>query len=255
MLNTRVGSRLAVLVPTVAAAAIGLSACGGGSKSPAASTATTTTAGSATTAGSPTTAGSGGGSNQLTQLANEMNSGLNTTFKATYSGTSGGQTQTVTLEQAPPNSLFSSGTGEVISNSSKTYFCSTSGQETCVVESGPNPLAGLLSLYSPKTYISDLQAAQASAHGSNLSFSTKTIAGQSSNCVTVTGVASNGTYCVTSSGILASVSSGSDSFTLTSYTTNVPASDFRIPSGASTQSIPQVTLPPGVTLPSGVTIP
>jgi hypothetical protein len=184
-----------------------------------------------------------------------MNSATDTTFKAVYTGNSDGQTSTITIEQAPPKSVFGSGTSEVISDGSQTYFCDLSDQKSCVAESGPNPLASIVSLYSPKTYISVLQAAEAAtaAHvaGYDVSFATKTIAGQPSNCVTVGGGGSTGTYCVTDSGILASVTTGADSFTLTSYTTDVPASDFQIPSGATTQTVPQVTLPSGVTLPPG----
>ena len=91
-----------------------------------------------------------------------------------------------------------------------------------------------------------LQAAQAEAatKGYSITFSSGNYAGQSTKCANVTGHGTSGKYCVTAQGILAYVSSNGGSFSLTSYSSSVPASDFALPAGATVQ-----TLPAGVTIP------
>jgi hypothetical protein len=237
----------------------GLSACGGGSSKASGGSSTTV---SSALSPSPTTKGSSGSSaNSLSQISSQVAAAEKSTFKAVYASTSGGQTQTITIEQMPPDSLFSSGTGEVINNGTTTYFCSTTGaSQSCVTEQGgTNPLAGIVAAYSPATFLSVAQAAESAtaAHvaGYNVTYSNGTFAGQASKCVSISGAGQGGKYCVTNGGILASVSTPASSFSLTSFSTNVSSSDFKPPSGASTQTIPSISLPPGQTLPPGITIP
>ncbi|HUO47533.1 MAG TPA: hypothetical protein VMU09_01740, partial [Acidimicrobiales bacterium] len=188
---------------------------------------------------------------ELQALAAKVQSGKGATFKATYTS-SGSSSQTIVFEQKPPKTFFSSGTSQVINNGSTTYFCSndSGGSPTCIASSGStNPLAGILDIFSGATVTAFLQTAQAqaAAHaaGYNLSYSNGTYAGQASKCISATGPSGTGKYCVTDSGIIAYVDSGNGNvFQLTDYSTNVSDSDFQLPAGATTE-----------TLPSGISIP
>jgi len=208
---------------------------------------------------SSSSSGSGGSSSGSTSLSAELQalsakvqSGKGATFKATYSSSGGSSsTQTIVFEQKPPKTYFSSGTGSVINDGTTTYYCDTSNSPpTCISSSSSsNPLASLVGIFTGATVAAFLQSAQAqaAAHaaGYNLSYSSATYAGQPSHCVSASGPQGSGKYCVTDSGIIAYVDSGSgDVFQLTDYTTNVSDSDFSLPAGATTE-----------TLPSGVSIP
>ncbi|MHB8593418.1 MAG: hypothetical protein ACYDB3_03670, partial [Acidimicrobiales bacterium] len=155
-----------------------------------------------------------------------------------------GNTQTITIEQMPPKSVFASSDGSVIDDGTTTYFCSASeGQSTCVKESGnSNPLASLAEIFSPVTAIDALKLAQteAAAHlaGYNVSFSSQSFAGQDSTCVSVTASGQTEKYCVTKSGILAFEGTSGSTFALTSYSTAVSDSDFSTPAGATVETIP-----------------
>jgi hypothetical protein len=184
-------------------------------------------------------------SNELKSLSSSLAKVQKRTFKAVYTLTSSTGNETVTVEQRPPKSLYSFGnSGSMIDTGTTTYFCSTStGQATCIPESGgSNPLAPLLGLFSPSTARSALQTAQAEVaakmHGYTVSFSSGTFAGQASKCASVSGPSGSGKYCVTNSGILASLTSTSGGFRLTSYSSSVPSSDFSLPQGATIVSIP-----------------
>jgi hypothetical protein len=54
----------------------------------------------------------------------------------------------------------------------------------------------------------------------------------------VSGPSGSGKYCVTNAGILASLTSASGGFTLTSYSGSVPSSDFSLPMGATVVTLP-----------------
>ncbi|HZU78355.1 MAG TPA: hypothetical protein VE991_00455 [Acidimicrobiales bacterium] len=225
----------------LAALGLGLAAC---SSSPASSTGSTST----TAAASASASASAGLSttDQLKQLTAAVQSMEHGTYRAVYSAVDNGQTQTVTFEQQPPKSYFSAGDGAVIDTGTTTYFCSTSGgQQTCFSTSASSdPLAGLLNLFSPATAVSALQAAESevAAHlaGASVSFSSQTFAGQDATCVTASDNGQSGKYCVTKSGLLAYEGSGGNSFTLTSFSASVNASDFAPPAGASVQTIPSI---------------
>jgi hypothetical protein len=142
----------------------------------------------------------------------------------------------------PPASVIDTGTA--------AYFCSNSGGTTTCVSSGTtDPLAGLADLFSPATAITDLQEAQTELGehiaGYSFSYSSQTFAGQPSTCVHVGSSAHTAEYCVTKQGILAYEGSGGKSFSLTSYSRSVPASDFSLPAGATVETIPS-----GISIPS-----
>jgi hypothetical protein len=231
-LSTRTLTRLAPIAALLAFG-VGLAACG---SSPSATPPSTT---STTAAGNSGNTGSTGASslNSITALAS---AGKNATFEAVYNQTtSNGSNETITFAQSPPKSLFASGTnGRVINDGTTTYVCGTS---SCVASSaaGADPLASLLYLFDGQAFLNSVQAysvtaAILAAEGITLAYSTHTYAGQSSKCVTVTSSKSGTkafTWCVAGSGILDYWSSGSQSFTLKSYTSSPPASDFTVPKG------------------------
>jgi outer membrane lipoprotein-sorting protein len=192
-----------------------------------------------------TTQLSGATAKQLKSLTSSLGKAEKRTFKAVYTITANGTNQSVTIEQQPPKSRYSFGSsGSIIDTGTATYFCSTSGgQVTCIPESsGSNPLSSLLDLFSPATVQTSLQSAEAQlaakAHGYTVSFSKGTFAGQASKCAKVSGPSGSGKYCVTNAGILASLTSSSGGFTLTSYSGSVPSSDFSLPPGATVVTLP-----------------
>jgi hypothetical protein len=223
--------------------ALTLAACSSSSN-----TATTTTTASTGGGTSATTGASGSGgssvSSKISALSAHLQAANRTTFKAVYTATESGTSQTVTIEQSPPKSLFSAGNGgSDINTGTTSYFCSTAnGQNTCYNAGASNPLASLATIFSPATALTELRAAQAqaAAHaaGYDVSFSTQSFAGQSATCATVTASGSNAKYCVTDQGVLAYEGSNSGSFTLTSYSSSAPASDFALPAGATVVTIP-----------------
>jgi hypothetical protein len=230
-----------------------LAAC---SSSPSSSATTTSGASATTSGGSATTAStssssSGGGSSdasKIQSLSSTVQAGEHATFKAVYTTHSTtAPSQTITIEQMPPKSVFGSTSGSVINDGTHTYFCSSSsGQEQCVSESGAagNPLASITAIFSPATVLSEFQAAQsaAAAHalGYGFAFSSETYAGVPTKCVNFTHAAQTVKYCVTDSGILAYASSAGNTFELTSYTSSPAASDFAVPSGATVITVPSV---------------
>src|SRR5579875_3057086 len=225
-------------IAVCAAAGLALAGC---SSSPSNST-TTTTAASSSGSGSS----SGSTASQLQSLTSAVQAEEHGTYKAVYTAVENGQTQTVTFEQEPPKTYFSTSGGAVIGTGSTTYFCSnSSGQQACVSTSGStNPLAGLLNLFSPATAISALQQAEteAAAHaaGASVSFSSASFAGQSATCVTASDNGQTGKYCVTKSGLLAYEGANGNSFTLTSFSASVTESDFSPPAGATVETIPSI---------------
>lgn len=190
---------------------------------------------------------------ELKTISSQLSVGQRATFKAVYTTSSNGQTQTVTVEQAPPQSLFSTQDGMVLDNGKTTYFCSTSSDSstpTCLTESGSNPLAAVVEEFNPTAVEAVVRTAEAeiALHHDSVKITSATIAGQPSECLSVTANGSSGTYCVTKSGVMARVANGQgDELELTSYSSSAPASDFALPSGATV-----VTLPSGVTIPSGL---
>jgi hypothetical protein len=120
-----------------------------------------------------------------------------------------------------------------ISNGTTEYSCFTfTGKISCLAGKG-NPLVGILNIGSPKGALAAMQGAQgfvASTPGLSIAYRSKTFAGQPSTCLTI-GFAGGGTeYCLTDEGFLAYQKLGPGSTTeLTSYTTNVADSDFKLP--------------------------
>ncbi|MGH9125914.1 MAG: hypothetical protein ACRDZ8_14480 [Acidimicrobiales bacterium] len=242
-------SGLRVLSWPMAVVVVLAMAAGCGSSSP--KTTGTTAAGTSATTGSSETTGSSGttgsGTNEsLGSLAQEIQGGAHTVFKAvyTYSG-SGSSGMTVTIEQDPPKSVFKASGGEVLATGSTTYYCSLTGTATCVSTGstgGVNPLAAITQLFSPTAALNAIQEAEseAAAHtaGFSQSFSTQSFGGLSADCVTLTSASQTGKYCVTKSGILAYEGTSTASFQLTSYTSNPSPSDFALPAGATVQSVP-----------------
>ncbi|HXQ63121.1 MAG TPA: hypothetical protein VN796_12365 [Acidimicrobiales bacterium] len=231
-------SRGATVIVGLVLLGAALAAC---SSSPNSGT-TATTSPPGTTA---TTGGTGSGTsalNKLESLSSSVQAAEKKTFKAVYTITNASSTQTVTIEQSPPKSLFSTKSGSVIDTGTTSYYCSNSGTITCVSTGTTNPLAALTAVFSPATILAGLKAAQteAAAHaaGYNVSFSSGTYAGQDTTCANLSSSGNSVKYCVTGQGVLAYASSNGGSFALTSYSSSPPASDFSIPAGATVETIP-----------------
>jgi hypothetical protein len=221
--------RGAVGLAVVLSVGVGLSACGGSGSS---STKAKSTSGS-TAAGASASADSDA-AKQIDDLTASAEGASKATFKAVYTTNGTGTSSTVTIEQKPPKSVFISGDSAVIYDGKTTYICSTSGQKTCITQSGAsNPLAGIATLFSPATAITAMKQAHsavaAKLAGYNVSFSSETFGGQASSCMTVNAQGQAGKYCVTKSGILAYSGTDASNFQLTSYSSDVPDSDFDIP--------------------------
>jgi hypothetical protein len=187
---------------------------------------------------------------KLKALTNSIDKGKHLTYDATYKSVSGGQSETVTIAQAPPKSIFTSGSGSVIDTGQKTYYCSAQGtSESCLSAGGANPFVGLEELFSPSLALSAFSEAKeglvSRLLGIKASESTETIAGQASTCVTVTVRGHGGKYCVTKEGLLSySGATSSSYFELTKFSKSPPSSLFALPAGATT-----VTLPGGASIP------
>jgi hypothetical protein len=186
-------------------------------------------------------------SSATTAPASSVQAGEHATFKAVYtSHTTSGTTQTITIEQMPPKSVFSVPTGSVIDDGTHTYFCTAAGGSEQCVEStpsgSPDPFSALTEIFDPTTLLNEFHAAQsaAAAHtaGYAVAFSDATYAGLSAKCLDYTGGGQSVKYCVTNSGILAYAQAAGGTFELTSFSSSPAASDFALPAG-----VPVITLP------------
>ncbi len=221
-----------VAVGTLAVAIVG---CSSSSKSSSSSSSSSSAASSSS--GSGNSSGSSGGNltSRVNAIATKINAAKNSTYKAVYTSNAAGQTQTITIEQAPPNSLFSTGDSTIVTKGSTTYACQKGAGCTTLPAGTPSPSAAVAEAFSPETALTAIQAA---ANEPGVNVDTETFAGQSSTCISVSNAGATAKYCVTDGGILASESAAGNSFTLTSFTTNVPSSDFDTAAGPAIPSAP-----------------
>jgi hypothetical protein len=179
------------------------------------------------------------------------------TFKATYSGVQTAtaadndsdctqSSPTVTIEQNASDSLaYFPNCAELIATPSTTHFCTWEGSTIqCPAEKGyTNPFITFEQTnLSPSSVLSTLESGSAGQTAPSATYSSATLAGQPSLCMT------NAVYrfCVTDAGLLALVQLKVDAsdlpsgvpamLSLTSYRSSAPTSDFHIPAGASIPS-------------------
>jgi hypothetical protein len=229
--------RRGTALSAVGMVALALTACGGSTPKSGASTTSTTSHGGA--ASTTTTLLQTSGKAPLTNLGSlekTLQEAEMATFTATYKLTQNGQTQTLTVEQAPPKSFFKAYQGVVVNNGVGAYYCVKSGTVSCVGITTTDPLESLLNLVSSKEAVFSLLSAQTALAskeaGYTTSFSSATFAGQASTCVSISATTGASKYCVTGAGRLAYVSpSPSQVVELTSYSTKVHPADFVLPSG------------------------
>jgi hypothetical protein len=186
----------------------------------------------------------------LSKLASSAGTESKATFDITYEYKNSGSSGTVTLEQMPPDEAFITGTGEILYNGKKTYYCSLStALKTCISygSATASPLGATMGIYESGTYVEAMKSwaglVESRVAGYHASFSNKTIAGQPSTCVTWSYKGNNETYCVTGHGVLASVSGATAkgstfSFTLTNFSSKVASSTFQLPKDAKVISVP-----------------
>ena len=225
----------------IASAAIAIALAGGALAACGSSTPEGSASSSTTTPGDGADSGADSGS-----FSSRLTGDSGKTFKVVYEMSSGGTTQQVTFAQSPPKSAVITKDASVISDGTKTISCSGTGSEVTCIDLGSgisSPVAAITSLFDAKVVRSMIKGFEAQsvakAAGVTIEESTKEIAGGTSSCVTVTTKGSKaGTWCVTAQGLVSYVQTPDSSLTLVSYTTDVPASVFETPAGATVMTIP-----------------
>ena len=217
---------------------------------------------------------------QIKQLENKLNQGKKVTYSATYVSSDG---STVTISQQSGKSNFTTSDGSsIINTGKKTYYCSksdtgnsgssgntgtsgtsgNSGSTTtttkagglqCVTGSGTGSLGSLVNLFSPALLLNvlneDKVSAEARALGIKVTTSSQKFAGQNATCLSATVRGKTGKYCVTDQGLLAYVGgTGGSTFKMTKYSSNPDPSLFKLPTNATTVTIPSI--PSGGSVPS-----
>ena len=62
-------------------------------------------------------------SSNVNALTKTLGKGKHLTYSAQYTSVNNGQTETITIAQAPPKTLFSTSSGAVIDTGKTTYYC------------------------------------------------------------------------------------------------------------------------------------
>ena len=195
----------------------------------------------------------------MADFSDKIQKGLNTTYQATYTDTDGTK---VTVAQKPPDSVYVSDTGPWIFDvsSQTSYLCDNSGgsmvcQKSTIdsQDAAGTALAG--SSFATGGFMAGelgvaLVLASALVPSSKVTKSSKTIAGQSSECVNVSNLPGDGNepstdlvsfeMCITNGGVVSEFQGKSSDgkttgSTMTSYSSHPDASLFRPPPGAQIQ--------------------
>jgi hypothetical protein len=247
----RIGVAVAVAILVAATAACGKSSSSTTSTAGNSTTSTTAAGGSSST--TSTTSAANKGKAALSQVETKLQAGQTATFLGTYkvSGTTGG-ISTFTVAHSGTSSSFGiasqTGAFEEIETAASTVVCAqSSGKWQCftgtTAQSIGASLNSFVNIYGSKAALEALKNYESSAVGASVS--SKSVAGQAVTCVTFRYPAQNGsyTYCVTDQGVLAEWSAQSSAghwaLVLSSFTGNVPASQFTPPATPT-------TLPTGV---------
>ena len=189
------------------------------------------------TAGKIRNLANGTAGKRIEKFQQQLQNAQKQVYTADYeSKDSNGKTQTIHVAQKPPKSLFKTEDAIVISDGTDTFTCSQSGgnrQMQCLKAAGAGggSVAGFSQALSGAAVLAAVSAA-AIVPGFDAQQSTKDLAGQHLDCVTITKSADNKhpEYCVTQDGILAYVADDSgSSFSLTSYKKEANDSDFTPP--------------------------
>ena len=175
---------------------------------------------------------------QIEKFQQQLQNAQKMVFSADYQSTdSGGKSQTIHVAQKPPKSLFKTNDTTVVNDGSNSYTCSPSGSNgevLCIKTAGAGgggSLAGVATALSGATVLAALSAA-AIVPGFDAKESSRDLAGQHLDCVTITKSADNKhpEYCVTQDGILGYLADDSGTtFSLTSFKKEASDSDFTPP--------------------------
>jgi hypothetical protein len=208
------------------------------------------------------------GNKALNNLTKQLQDDQNAKYAVTYE-TTGSSPSTVQYAADPPTDFAyispgtnGSGGQEIVQNSSGFYNCSqnssssgsSSGAWQCVKISAAqqNSYLGLFQFYTGAYWYTILNAYSsfAAVEGVKITSKSMSVNGFNLNCVVISGSAGstqngngNGTFCVTSQGILGYVASqGSSSvFEIKSYTSSPAPSLFQLPAGATITTLPSGT--------------
>ena len=148
--------------------------------------------------------------------------------RSTRRTTRAAASQTITIEQKPPKSVFSTASGSVINDGTHTYFCSASGGQPALrvgVDGRHQPLGVHRGPLRPDDAPERVPAAEAAAaapqRGLQRRLLDSTYAGLHAKCVSYTSTATQTVkYCVTNSGILAYAQSAGGTFELTGFSSS-----------------------------------
>lgn len=178
-----------------------------------------------------------------------------TTYEADYT-TSGSAPATVTYAAQLPNEVAFTLTPtagnpnatpvHLVQNSSGEYACGqVSGHWSCARVSGVDAQSqnALFDVYTPGHWVKYLSlfALAVGLAGDKVTTSTMSRNGFSMHCIDLAteGTAGESTICTTNQGVLgyAQLAGNSTSFAITRYASSPPASDFRLPAGATITSV------------------
>lgn len=209
--------------------------------------------GAGTSSSTSTSSATGGAAGSLGAITSKLQGAANTPFEATYAISGSTGTTSLELAVSPPGKFVfvtTSANGskdELISAGQLSDSCvQAGGSWTCTAlpQSQFASVERALQIYKSSYWtriLAGLQSA-AKAGGIKVTASTKSLAGQTVQCVTYSGAAagSGGEICVTRDGVLAYVRSAANgsSFALSTYSTSPPPSLFGLPPGATIAKAP-----------------
>lgn len=207
-----------------------------------------------TTAAPPTstTVGTAATPAQVSALVAKLRAGSAASYRATYTASGNGTNGvgSFTIASIPPDAKIEFTTAgkaaAIVTRDDKEYLCAASaGAWGCLSGLSGNAGAAESSSFAwakGPAWLPVLAAARAG--GGATSYSTRTVAGVPLECLTVTedDAGGEGTFCLTSAGVLGDVQATERhrtySFRLTSYETSPPASAVALPAAPS--SVPAV---------------
>jgi hypothetical protein len=205
------------------------------------------------------------GNKSLNNLTKQLQTNENAKYSVTYE-TTGSSPSTVQYAQDPPTNFAyispgtnNSGGSEIVQNSTGFYDCSqassssgsSGGQWTCLKVSAAQTgtYTDLFQFYTGAYWytILDAYSSIAALAGVRITSKTMSVNGFSLQCIDISGTTGtsqndngNGTFCVTSQGILGYVASqGSSSvFEIKDYSSSPASSLFQLPAGATVSTLP-----------------
>lgn len=188
---------------------------------------------------------------QINKVVNALKAGEHSTYEATYTADYTGVSQTVTMAQKPPKTLFKMiggsltvGTAQFagseldVNTGKKIYSCNIDkSPATCFAETSGGSISEE-SVFLPAAVIFALESFEATkgSNSTGVTSSTQRFGGQSATCVSIQS-AHPVKYCATSKGVLASVSAAGNTLALKRVSSSASSSLFKLPAGAQVEGV------------------